>query len=604
MAAEPGQAFIWGAGGAQLTPEQIAVQRKIAQAMMERGSDYSPIQSPWQGVARVAESMMGGLESRQADEASKANASAESALLSSVFGGPAASTPAPAATPTASTLPAAAPAGPTAIPANKDEFIKTVMPLAAEASAKTGVDPRIIVAQAALETGWGKSAPGNNLFGIKSHGQPGGKVMPTTEVVNGQPVRTTDSFRAYASPAESAAGYADFINSNPRYAALKGAQGLDAQVAALGSSGYATDPSYGAKVGSIARSLPAGAVPAVAPVPAAAAPADGTIPAAAPQAAPAQAIPAGVNPALVRAMSSPYVSDGTKKILGVVLTQQMEAAKNAADPLRQLQIQQAQKSLGKSDAPNSVQEYEYYKAHLPAGQQPMDYGTWSTAKARASATTITNNVGDGETSFQKEAGKAQAQRFNDLAAEGQQAKQMIADVSTLTDLGKNIGTGKGAEFKARVGPYAEALGIKVDGLSDIQAYEAIVNRVAPTLRVKGSGAQSDFELKNFLKSLPSLGNTPEGNNIAASVLQGMQQNKVLASEIASKALNGEITKAEADKQLRELPDPMTPYREYTKASRAAPAKAAPAVPQPGDIQGGYRFKGGNPADPKSWEQVS
>jgi hypothetical protein len=205
----------------------------------------------------------------------------------------------------------------------------------------------------------------------------------------------------------------------------------------------------------------------------------------------------------------------------------------------------------------------------------MDYDTWATAKARAAATMINNNVGTGETSFEKEAGKVQANRFNDLVEGGQQAKQMLSDVSTLTDLGKNIGTGKAAQFKAVVGPYADALGVPVKGLSDIQAYEAIVNRVAPTLRVKGSGAQSDFELKNFLKSLPSLGNTPEGNNISVSVMQGLQQNKVLAAEIASKAMNGEITRAEADKQLRNLPDPMIPYREYMKSSKAPQTNVMP-----------------------------
>lgn len=326
MALEPAPAFVWGAGGAQMTPDQIAVQRKIAQAMIQRGSDYSPIQSPWQGAARVAEAMMGGLEARKADEASLANAKAESDLLSSVFSPTAA---APAATPTAAT------AGPSTIPAGKDEFINTVMPLAVDASAKTGVDPRIIVAQAAIESGWGKHAPGNNLFGIKSHGQPGGNTLPTTEVVNGQPVRTTDSFRAYASPADSVAGYADFINSNPRYAALKGAQGLDAQVAALGASGYATDPAYGAKVGAIARSLPvpggaapvpAPAQPTAAPVPAATAPAAGVQPAATPAAAP-QAAPSGVNPRLLAAMASPYVSDSTKKVLGVLLERQLNQDK-------------------------------------------------------------------------------------------------------------------------------------------------------------------------------------------------------------------------------------------------------------------------------------
>ena len=109
----------------------------------------------------------------------------------------------------------------------------------------------------------------------------------------------------------------------------------------------------------------------------------------------------------------------------------------------------------------------------------------------------------GEDSFAKAAGSAQAKRFDELAGEGQKAKQMVADIDTLTELGKSIGTGKGAETLAKIGPWAESIGIPVKGLSEIQAFEAIANRLAPSLRVPGSGAQSDFELKNFLKA-PSL----------------------------------------------------------------------------------------------------
>jgi hypothetical protein len=132
-----------------------------------------------------------------------------------------------------------------------------MMPAATAAAEQTGIDPRIIVAQAALESGWGRSAPGNNFFGIKSHGQDGGQTLSTTEVIDGQTVRINDSFRTYGSPEESVQGYADFIRQNPRYRAVMEAEGLEAQVAALGASGYATDPDYAAKIMQIASSLPA-----------------------------------------------------------------------------------------------------------------------------------------------------------------------------------------------------------------------------------------------------------------------------------------------------------------------------------------------------------
>lgn len=169
--------------------------------------------------------------------------------------------------------------------ADRDAFIASLFPAAEETGRRIGVDPRIILAQAALESNWGRSAPGNNFFGIKSHGVPGGNVLATTEVVNGRPVQIRDSFRAFASPADSVQGYGDFISRNPRYAAFRSAQGLDAQLAALGKSGYATDPDYAAKVGSIARSIQGGSIfaaPAAAPAPVSPSSAPGATPPAVP----------------------------------------------------------------------------------------------------------------------------------------------------------------------------------------------------------------------------------------------------------------------------------------------------------------------------------
>lgn len=138
---------------------------------------------------------------------------------------------------------------------DRQKFIDTLMPAAIEASRRTGVDPRIIVAQAAQETGWGRAAPGNNYFGIKSHGKAGGQTFTTHEVIDGKRVKIQDSFRSFASPEDSVAGYADFILQNPRYSNFRGTQGLDAQLSALQASGYATDPNYSNSVGAIARSI-------------------------------------------------------------------------------------------------------------------------------------------------------------------------------------------------------------------------------------------------------------------------------------------------------------------------------------------------------------
>src|SRR5262245_23616812 len=142
-----------------------------------------------------------------------------------------------------------------AMTAQQQAFIQSLMPAAMAESQRTGVDPRIIIAQAAQESAWGKRAPGNNLFGIKSHGKAGGQTLATTEVINGRRVRVNDSFRTYKDPSESVRGYGDFILENPRYRRFRAAQGLDQQLAELQASKYASDPNYSNAVGSIARGI-------------------------------------------------------------------------------------------------------------------------------------------------------------------------------------------------------------------------------------------------------------------------------------------------------------------------------------------------------------
>lgn len=141
---------------------------------------------------------------------------------------------------------------------NKQAFINSILPAAIQYGQRIGVDPRIIVAQAAHESAWGRSAPGNNYFGIKSHGKDGGQTFTTHEVINGQRVKMNDSFRRFDSPSDSVAGYADFLTSNKRYQPMLAAQGLDAQIDALGRSGYATDPNYADRIRSIAKNIPIG----------------------------------------------------------------------------------------------------------------------------------------------------------------------------------------------------------------------------------------------------------------------------------------------------------------------------------------------------------
>lgn len=143
-----------------------------------------------------------------------------------------------------------------------EDFVRTFAPHAIEAARKLGVSVRALLAQAALETGWGKHMPAqgttasNNMFGIKAGSSWDGKRVnvPTLEYENGVAVRKKDSFRAYDSPSQSFKDYADMVSTSPRYAAAVG-RGDDIKgfAHALTQGGYATDPSYAQKLVDIAN---------------------------------------------------------------------------------------------------------------------------------------------------------------------------------------------------------------------------------------------------------------------------------------------------------------------------------------------------------------
>ncbi|BBA32597.1 muramidase [Methylocaldum marinum] len=147
------------------------------------------------------------------------------------------------------------PPGPFAGP---EEFVNALWPHAREAAAELGVDPKLLLAQAALETGWGKSMAArgsdghsHNLFGIKADRSWAGEHVTagTLEYVNGAPVRDRAAFRAYEDYAESFRDYVNFLKTNPRYAAaLEHADNPRQFLASLQKAGYATDPRYARKV--------------------------------------------------------------------------------------------------------------------------------------------------------------------------------------------------------------------------------------------------------------------------------------------------------------------------------------------------------------------
>ena len=142
-----------------------------------------------------------------------------------------------------------------------EDFVRKLHPYAEQAAKELGVEPKVILAQAALETGWGRSLIKNsngsnsfNLFNIKADKSWQGKQaqVSTLEFEQGVAKKVNAGFRSYASFQESFQDYVAFIKNNPRYGdALKQAGNGERYLHELQRAGYATDPNYANKIMSI-----------------------------------------------------------------------------------------------------------------------------------------------------------------------------------------------------------------------------------------------------------------------------------------------------------------------------------------------------------------
>lgn len=158
--------------------------------------------------------------------------------------------------------PVAATAAPLAAPASSQDFVARFLPHATAAGKELGVKPQAILAQAALESGWGKrqikledGSLSHNLFGIKANASWEGKVasVKTTEYVQGVAQQRVERFRAYDSYEAAFRDYAELLKTAPRYRGVLNSAETGDFAQGLQKAGYATDPNYAAKISRVAE---------------------------------------------------------------------------------------------------------------------------------------------------------------------------------------------------------------------------------------------------------------------------------------------------------------------------------------------------------------
>jgi len=225
---------------------------------------------------------------------------------------------------------------------------------------------------------------------------------------------------------------------------------------------------------------------------------------------------------------------------------------------------------GKPDKPTDVQEYEYAKEQ----GFPGTFTDFQQQMKRAGASQV-NIDQKAEGAFDKKLAEKQAESLDAMATEGMNAKADLAVIGELSTLMQ----GRGGTLDGFSGALAK-YGIGGEGVGDIQAAQALINRLVPTQRQPGSGSMSDRDVEMFTRSLPSLWNQPGGNERILATMQGLAQYKQAQGDIAQRVMTGEISRQDATKALRELPNPLEAFRSAKPATQPEPAaQPAPAAPQ-------------------------
>jgi hypothetical protein len=213
--------------------------------------------------------------------------------------------------------------------------------------------------------------------------------------------------------------------------------------------------------------------------------------------------------------------------------------------------------------------YEFFLAQGMTEEQALS--------AVRSGSTVNVSTGGGK--FEEGFAKGDADLLGTVYATGLQATRNLPRIEQLEALLAQAPTGAEGVVKGMAGQF----GIATEGLSEIQAAQALINALVPEQRQPGSGPMSDADLDLFKQSLPRIINQPGGNQMIIATMRGIAQYDAQGAQIVQQLRANEIDRATAFQMLQDRPDPLAQFRSTLGAAPAAPAGGAPGL-SPEDLQ--------------------
>jgi flagellar protein FlgJ len=209
-------------------------------------------------------------------------------------------------------------------------------------------------------------------------------------------------------------------------------------------------------------------------------------------------------------------------------------------------------------APGVVGEFN---AALQAGLiQPGTTLEQYVAMKKPPGTTV--NVGGAVSPFEKKVQEGKAGMFLEIEKSGIAAQRSAQDVNRLDKLLSKVDTGGAAAFKQFAGNF----GINTEGLDDIQAAQAIINKLVPAQRPPGSGPMSDADLELFKQSMPRIINQPGGNKLIIDGMKAINRYLIEEGKIAAEVTAGRITPDEGTRKMFALGNPVQDFFEQSQSA--------------------------------------
>ncbi|PYE88768.1 hypothetical protein [Phyllobacterium leguminum] len=252
--------------------------------------------------------------------------------------------------------------------------------------------------------------------------------------------------------------------------------------------------------------------------------------------------------------------------------QVIQNLQKGADPKAALELQKLGLEVENLRNPqikptSDIQEYDFARRQGYQGT----FSQYQQEIKKAGATNVTQNAAQDESEFAKKAAGRNVERFGALADAGTQSASVAQSIPVMREL----------LTQAPQGPVSGRLAEMFPGFSSAgDAFTAQVNQLAPTLRVPGSGALSDRDMDILMGSFPRLRGNPEANQMIMNIFERKAQLNAERGAIASGALRGEVTPAEADRRLAEIDkQPLLDERTRSILSNSGGNQNAPAAPQ-------------------------